>query len=374
MSTRRKLVSGIDFKFSFVLAILLVLGSIIIYSASYPSALSQYGDGAYYLKRHLIFLVLGIFFMLFLSMVKVEKIKKFTPVFFGMCIVLLVVVLFLGSSEGVAKRWLGIPGTPLSFQPSELMKLGVVLMLSWYYDKSKVKANNVLNEIIVPGLLLFTSCGLVLLEKHLSGTIIIALIGLSVVFCSGASIKRMILYYGTVFVAGATAFLLTNEYALKRISSFFDSNADVLSDKWQTTQGLFAIGSGGLFGLGIGNSRQKFSYVSEPQNDFVFTIWCEETGFVGAVILITLFLVLIVNGYRIANKSKNTYAFLTSFGITTQIGIQALLNIAVVTDLLPNTGISLPFFSYGGSSVVILLIEMGIILSISRENKEMNVK
>ena len=374
MSTKRKLLLGLDFKFSFVLVILLVLGSIIIYSASYPSALSQYGDGSYYLKRHLIFLALGVFFMLFLSMVKVEKIKKFTPVFFGLCLALLVIVLFLGSSEGVAKRWLGIPGTPLSFQPSELMKLGVVLMLSWYYNKSNAKANSVLNQIIVPGILLFTSCGLVLLEKHLSGTVIIALIGLSVIFCSGASVKRMILYYGTVLVAGAGAFLLTNEYALKRISSFFDSNADVLSDKWQTTQGLFAIGSGGLFGLGIGNSRQKFSYVSEPQNDFIFTIWCEETGFVGAVILITLFLVLILNGYRIANKSKDKFAFLTSFGITTQVGIQAILNIAVVTDLLPNTGISLPFFSYGGSSAVILLIEMGIILSISRENKEMNIK
>jgi cell division protein FtsW len=146
-------------------------------------------------------------------------------------------------------------------------------------------------------------------------------------------------------------------------------NADVLSDKWQTTQGLFAIGSGGFFGLGLGNSRQKYSYVSEPQNDFIFTIWCEETGFVGAVLLIILFLLLIWRGYNIAMRSPDTFSSLVAFGITSQIGIQSFLNMLVVTDLIPNTGISLPFFSYGGSSLVILLAEMGILLSISKISK-----
>ncbi|MBQ4509139.1 MAG: FtsW/RodA/SpoVE family cell cycle protein, partial [Clostridia bacterium] len=141
------------------------------------------------------------------------------------------------------------------------------------------------------------------------------------------------------------------------------------SDKWQTTQGLYAIGSGGLFGLGFTNSRQKYSYVSEPQNDFIFTIWCEEMGYIGAIILIVIYLLLILRGYKIAFNADNSYSSLVAFGITSQIAIQAFLNMLVVTDLIPNTGISLPFFSYGGSSLVILLAEMGILLAISRYSR-----
>ena len=154
---------------------------------------------------------------------------------------------------------------------------------------------------------------------------------------------------------------------MKRIESFLNPNADKLSDKWQTTQGLYAIGSGGLWGKGIGNSIQKYSYVSEPQNDFIFTIWCEETGYIGAILVIVLFLLLIQRGYKIAFNSDDLFSSIVAFGITSQVGIQAFLNMAVVSDLIPNTGISLPFFSYGGSSLVILLAEMGILLSISRK-------
>ena len=238
---------------------------------------------------------------------------------------------------------------------------------SLYLSKNSRNKKSTIKTIILPGIILFLSCGLILIEKHLSGTIIIALIGLSIIFISGSSIKKMLLFYGTTAILGAGGFLLTNSYAMKRITSFFDSNADILSDKWQTTQGLYAIGSGGLLGAGFGKSIQKYSYVSEPQNDFIFTIWCEETGLVGAVLLIMLFALLIYYGYKIAFEANDLFSTLVVFGITTQIGIQASLNMAVVTDLIPNTGISLPFFSYGGSSLVILLVEMGIILSISRE-------
>ena len=244
------------------------------------------------------------------------------------------------------------------------MKLGVILMLSWYIDKNTKESLK--NEILIPGAILFGACGLVLLEKHLSGTIILALIGLSVLFISGASIKRMIFTYGLTGMVGGIVFLLTNSYAMKRIESFLNPNADVLSDKWQTTQGLYAIGSGGLWGVGYWNSLQKHSYVSEPQNDFIFTIWCEEMGFFGAIVLVTLFLLLILRGYKIALNSNDKFSSLVAFGITSQIGLQAFLNMLVVTDLLPNTGISLPFFSYGGSSLVILMFEMGILLSISK--------
>ena len=355
----------IDARFLIILLIILALGTIMIFSASYPYASAHYGDGAYYIKKHIIFLALGLFTMIGISFVPLKVIKKIAIPFYVVCIALLVLVLFTGFSEGVAKRWIGIPGTSLSFQPSELTKLGIILILSYLFDKNE--KSTIFKEIVLPGIVLFSACGLVLLEKHLSGTIIIALIGLSIIFISGASIKGMALGYGLTAIAGGAVFLLTNSYAMKRIESFFDPNADVLSDKWQTTQGLYAIGSGGLFGLGIGDSRQKYSYVSEPQNDFIFTIWCEETGFVGAIVLLTLYLLLIIEGYRIALKVDDKFSSLLAFGITSQIAIQALLNIAVVTDLIPNTGISLPFFSYGGSSIVILLAEMGILLSISRK-------
>ena len=369
---KKKIKKRIDLKFFILLLSLLTIGSLMIFSASFPYASSHFNDGFYYIKRHLIFLTIGIGMMLFFSKIKIDFYKKISPIVYGVCLVLLVLVLFGGFSEGVAKRWLGIPGTPLSFQPSELMKLGVILMLSWYSDKFKEMKQNMLTEIIVPGVILLFACGLVMLEKHLSGTIILAMIGASVLFLSGVNIAKMIITYGGCGVIGGGIFLLTNSYALKRIESFFNPNADILSDKWQTTQGLYAAGSGGLWGIGFFNSRQKYSYVSEPQNDFIFTIFCEEMGFIGATVVVILFFLLILRGYQIAFRVKDTYSRLVAFGITTQIGIQAFLNMMVVLDLLPNTGISLPFFSYGGSSLVILLIEMGILLSISKNSKLAN--
>jgi len=364
--------SSIDYLLLLSIIVLVTLGTMMVYSAGYPYALSHYGDGLYYVKRQVVFLAIGLISMLFLSNVPIVMYKRISPYFYGICAILLVIVLFGGFSEGVAKRWLGIPGTPLSFQPSELMKLGIVLILAWYADKNENRKNGFVNEIIIPGAFLFGACGLVLLEKHLSGTVIIALIGLFVIFISGTNLKKMVLSYGGIAIAGATAFLLTNSYAMKRIESFLNPNADFLSDKWQTTQGLYAIGSGGFFGLGYMNSIQKYSYVSEPQNDFIFTIWCEEMGFIGAIVLISVFLLLIWRGYTIAFYATDKFSTLVAFGISSQIGIQALLNMAVVTDLIPNTGISLPFFSYGGSSLVILLAEMGILLSISRNSRQRN--
>lgn len=357
----------IDFKFLTLLLIILCLGSLMVFSASYPYASSHFHDGFYYVKRQIIFLAIGFLALSICVRIPVATYKKLTPWFYCICLILLVIVLFGGFSEGVAKRWLGIPGTSLSFQPSELMKLGVVMMLSWYYDK--VTKKGFLYELLIPGMILFVPAALVLLEKHLSGTIIVALIGLSIIFAAGTKVKGMIITYGGVALSGGTIFLLTNSYAMKRIESFFNPSTDILSDKWQTTQGLYALGSGGLWGTGFFNSLQKYSYVSEPQNDFIFTIWCEETGFIGAILIIVLFLLLVLRGIKISIGVNEMFSSLVTLGITAQIGIQAFLNMLVVTDLIPNTGISLPFFSYGGSSLVILLAEMGILLSISKSYK-----
>lgn len=357
----------VDLFFLLLILVLLLLGTAMIFSASYPNALKRYNDGYYYINRQIFFLVLGLVMMYAFSRVPTTIYRKFAPHFYIFCIILLVLVLFGGFSEGVAKRWLGVPGTPLSFQPSELMKLGMILALASYITGVNQGKNSFKKSILIPGILLFLPCGLVLLEKHLSGTLILAFIGLSLLYISGTSVKKMAISYGLVATCGATVFLLTNSYAMKRIESFLNPSADILSDKWQTTQGLYAIGSGGLWGKGFFNSVQKYSYVSEPQNDFIFTIWCEEMGFVGAVILITIFILLIWRGFNIAFKAENSFDSMVAFGITVQVAIQSFLNMLVVTDLIPNTGISLPFFSYGGSSLVILLAEVGILLSISRK-------
>jgi cell division protein FtsW len=207
-----------------------------------------------------------------------------------------------------------------------------------------------------------------MLEKHLSGTIIMGLIGLCVMIIGGVHFGWMMTVAGVGGLSAIAAFLAANPYAWERITSFADENADKLDEAWQTTQGLYAIGSGGALGVGLGASRQKYSYVSEAQNDFIFTIWCEELGFVGAVALIILFLLFIWRGYVIAMRAPDTYSALVVFGIISQVGIQAFLNIGVVTDVLPNTGIALPFFSYGGTSLIILLMEMGVVLSISKHS------
>ena len=304
----KKIRERVDIRLLAVVLSILFLGTVTVFSASYPYAQSRYDDGYYYLKRQIIFLTVGLITMWVMSRVPTQFYRKTTPAIYGVCIILLVLVLVGGFSEGVAKRWLGIPGTPLSFQPSEIMKLGVILALSWWFDRCDSRKSTMKNEIIIPGVLLFGACGLVMLEKHLSGTVIIALIGLAIMFISGASIKKMLLAYGVTGLAGGVAFLLTDDYAMKRIESFLNPNADILDEKWQTTQGLFAIGSGGIWGRGLGNSFQKYSYVSEPQNDFIFTIWCEEMGYIGAILLIFLYLLLIIRGYKTAMRCEDKFS------------------------------------------------------------------
>ena len=367
---------GTPDRFFLILVLLLVsLGSVIVFSASYPYALAKTGDSMYYIKRQTAFMLLGLFFMVIATRSPYKLYKRFSIPAYGVSLLLLVAVLFVGLSEGSAKRWIGVGS--ITVQPSEIMKLALVLMLAWYMDRyqdaigeRKNKKLMIVRGVLLPGVILGAACGLVLLEKHLSGTIILAAIGMVVLIIGGVHIGWTALIYGTIGITGATVFLLTNSYALARIKTFLSPVEDILGADWQTTQGLYAIGSGGLFGMGIGNSRQKYSYVSQPQNDFVFTIWCEETGFIGAALVVALFILLLWRGYVIAMHAPDTFSSLVVFGITSQVGIQALLNMAVVTDLIPNTGISLPFFSYGGSSLVLLLTEMGIVLSISRYSNQ----
>lgn len=357
-----------------IILLLVCLGSIMVFSASYPVAVSEGRDSSlYYVKRQILFVALGLAAMFGASLVPYRWYKKWGPfVAYGVSLLLLVVVLFMGVSEGEAKRWIKIGSFTL--QPSELMKVSLVLILAWYVDHYKPQIDaridrwqTIKYNVIGPGIFTGAACALILLEKHLSGTAITGLLALAVMFVGGCHMGWTTLIFGGAGAAAAGVFLATNAYALKRITTFTDENADVLNEKYQTLQGVYAIGSGGLFGLGLGQGRQKYSYVSAAHTDFIFSIWCEEMGFIGAVFLVALFLAFVWRGYIIASRAPDTFSMLTAFGITTQVGLQAILNMCVAADIIPNTGISLPFFSYGGSSLIVLLSEMGLLLSISRQ-------
>ena len=345
-------------------------GSVMIFSASYANALSRYGDSLYFVKRQIIWLAVGFATMILCSFIQPERYEKYTPLAFCITIILLIAVLIAGQTGGGAQRWLAIGS--LTFQPSELAKTTLVLMLARHfahhrdtildYDR---KGRSFLTGTMVPFAYIGLICGLVALEKHLSCIIILGMLGITLMFAAGSR-ARYLTMFGAAGVAAVTALALFTDYTKRRIMIWQNPEAFPLDGGWQTLQGMMAIGSGGFFGLGLGNSRLKYSYVAEPQNDFIFTITCEELGFLGAALILILFGLFLFRGYSIALRNPSVFCGLAVFGITTKVALQVLLNLAVVTNSIPNTGISLPFFSYGGSSLVMLFAEMGIILSISR--------
>ncbi|MBQ7669911.1 MAG: putative lipid II flippase FtsW [Clostridia bacterium] len=366
--------SGHDWIFFIIVMLLISLGTVMVYSASYPSAIADGLGGFYYVGRQLFWIGIGLIAMLFLSFAPYKWVKKAALPIFIVTIALLAAVPVIGKTVNGAKRWIQIT-SQIRIQPSEIAKLAIVIILAWYVSNNADSFKNVedkkksfINGVFKPSIFIFLLAGLVLLEKHLSGALIIVLIGVILMFLAGANWKLMLPYYMGIGGVSAALYLFIQPYAWQRVVTFFSSNADKLDEDWQTYQGTLAIGSGGFLGLGLGQSRQKFSYVSEAQNDFIFTIWCEEMGFVGAIIVILLFVALVFRGYKIALRAPDTFSSLLVFGIITQVGLQAFLNLMVVTDIIPNTGISLPFLSYGGSSLVMMMAEMGIVLSISRRS------
>lgn len=372
----------IDRPMLFIIIFFLCFGSAMVYSASYAYALSKYGDSAHFIRNQLLFVALGLVAMVGISFIDYKIIKKFTPLIFGVSILFLLAVLVVGTSEGEAKRWLDLK--IISFQPSEIAKISIILILARYYDKcfriihqKHRYLKTTLFSTIFPGIILLLVCALVYLENHVSGTIIIGLIGLSTIWAGGAKKIWYVVFIACLVVGIGALVMFTDEivsflpdYAQKRIYMWLTPEEfDAQSDMWQTVQGLIAVGSGGMFGRGFGKSLQKHLFVSQPQNDFIFAIVCEELGFLGALCVIALYLAFIWRGLYIARRTPDTFSAVTVVGITAHVGIQAFLNMMVVTAVIPNTGITLPFFSYGGSSLVILMAEMGILLSISRYSR-----
>ena len=365
---------GADSFLLFTILILVAFGLIMVFSASYADAESRYGDSYYFIKRQSIMVVIGLVCMVVASRFPLRFYKIAAIPAYCVSTILLVAVLVIGDTGGGAQRWIDLGF--LRFQPSEIAKYSLILMLAWYYSKYcdkafdfKNKRNSYQYGTIFPLCLIGLICVLVLLERHLSGIIIIGMIGLMVMFASGIKLKLLGLMGGCAGVA-VIAFALLTDYTKRRIDIWRNPAAHPLDGGWQTLQGLRAIGSGGFFGLGLGNSRQKYSYVSEPQNDFIYTIVCEELGFIGAMAVIVLFGILVWRGFVIAMRSPDRFAQLVAIGISSKIALQVILNIAVVTNSIPNTGIALPLFSYGGTAMVVQLVELGTLLAISRYTLE----
>jgi cell division protein FtsW len=358
---------GFDLPFFMLVMIILMIGLVMMFSASYAYAYyNKNQDSFFYIRKQALFAVLGIIVMLAMTRIDYHWLHKIAYPVLGVSYMLLILVLLLPANSKGIKRW--IDYGPINFQPSEIAKFAVVLVFAHIIAKNYGKMKTV-KYGVMPFLLILGSIALLMLkEPHVSGTVLILMIGFILMLIGGTPVKWFLggLGIAGAGVAGIVLFTDVISYAKSRLTYWLDPNSDPTGLGWQTLQSLYGIGSGGLMGLGLGNSRQKFLYISEPQNDFVFAIVCEELGFIGATIVILLFLFLVWRGFVIAMRSPDKFGAMLAVGITTQVGIQALLNIAVVTNTIPNTGISLPFFSYGGTSLVMLLFEMGIVLSVSR--------
>lgn len=317
--------------------------------------------------------MLGVAAMLFISKLNYKIFKAAAPYLLGLTIFLLVLVLFYHTSISSEagddfRRYIPV-GNLFTFQPSDIAKFTLITTLAAYISMFSKRMHTFKYGILIPAAIIGVYCVLIMAENHVSGTIIVGLIGLTLMFAGGSNKTVFIIGLGLV---AAVCLLVFNfpqimpEYVQEKLRAFTDKTYEPLGARWQTNNSLYAIGSGGLFGVGLGNSKQKYLYVSEPQNDFIFAIVCEELGFIGAAIIILLFAALIVRAFKIALSINDKFASLVVIGIAAQLGVQVALNILVVTDSIPNTGISLPFFSYGGTALMMILGEMGVILGISR--------
>ena len=377
-----------DLPFLMLTLLLLGVGLIMMFSASYATAYydPEVSSPLFYVIRQGVFAAAGVLIMYFVSKINYQTFRWLAvPALIGTIILLVLVLTPLGVRINGAQRWLKMAFVVgPTYQPSELAKISVILFFASRLSKrdtekkkkwsKRTATGRMLQrldnigflELVPYGAILLLIAALMLKEPHMSGTILVLAGGAAVLFAAGVSIWWFVA--GISLVGGALWLIITaTPYMTARINLWLDPWSDPLGKGFQTIQSLLAIGSGGLLGLGFGKSRQKFLYVPEPENDFVFPIVVEELGFIGGTIVIVLFMLLILRGYWLALHARDKFGTLTIVGITTLLAVQVFLNIGVVTNLIPNTGISLPFFSYGGTALMIQLAEMGIILSVSRQ-------
>ena len=358
----------LDITFLSLVLVLLSIGLVMLFSASYAYSYSYYGNSYKFISRQAIFAVIGIALMLIISKIDYHILKKFSWLIYLGNIGLLIAVLILPpmSDELNVKRWIAIGS--FSFQPSEIAKFAIIVIFAAWLASNGEKIKK-FRYVVWMVFLLGVVCALVVVEPHLSATVLIFVIGIVLLIVGGIK-KRWIIGGAGLGIASVLILVFSGiiSYGSDRIKYWLDPWADPSGSGYQTIQSLLAIGSGGPWGRGIGQSRQKYLWVPEPHNDFIFSIVCEELGYIGAMVIIVLFCALVWRGFTIAMRSQDKFGSILAIGLTFQVGLQAILNILVITNTIPNTGISLPFFSYGGTALVILLAEMGVVLSVSRSS------
>ncbi|GAB6170359.1 stage V sporulation protein E [Clostridium carnis] len=359
----KKKVGEIDYGIFYAVVLLLAVGVVMVYSASSYYAMFKEGDSMVFLRKQLLCAIIGLISMIFMMSIDYHKLKKITPYLLIVTIPLLVAVFFFPAVNG-AKRWIQLG--PLSFQPSELTKYVVVLFVAMSLD---IKGDGVKKfwTGIVPylGVAGFFA-GMILLEKNLSIAAIIMIVTFIMLFVAGGRLVDLFGKVAPVLIAAAMGFIFFEPYRRARMLNFLNPWQDPAGDGYQLIQSFYALGAGGITGLGLGQSRQKTLYMPEPHNDFIFSIIGEELGLIGCLLIISLFIFFIWRGIKVAIKAKDTYGTLLAVGITSVIAVQAIINIAVVTGSMPVTGVPMPFISYGGTSLVITMMAMGILLNISR--------
>lgn len=362
----------LDVPFLLLTLLLTGVGLIMLFSASFPMAYYEGQGAAHYLIRQGVFAAVGIAVMLVVGRINYARYRVTGKYVLAIAIVLLFLVLIpgVGITRNNATRWLGF-GELFTFQPSEIAKVGVILFFADSISRKKEKMRTFRDGILPYGVILILIAVLMIKEPHLSGTVLILGIGAVMMFVGGIELI-WVGAGGGVGALGVWAYLTGKiGYNSSRIAVWREPLTDdeelMRGAAYQIRQSLLAIGSGGLLGVGLGKSRQKFMYLPERHNDFIFAIICEELGLIGATLIMALFALLILRGYWIALHARDRFGALLAVGVTTQVALQTFLNIAVVTNLIPNTGISLPFFSYGGTALVIQLAEMGLVLSVSRQ-------
>lgn len=367
----RELASGpIDLPFCLLVLLLTAVGLVMLLSASFPSAYYEQQDPTYFFRLQGLFAMTGICFMLIASHINYERLRAVAKLFLIVSIVMLILVLIpgIGKLSHNARRWIGV-GNLFRFQPSEVTKLAVIVWFSADISRKRDKMRTFQEGILPYMKIMGIIAVLMMMEPHLSGTILILGTGAVLMLVGGIELKWVL---GAVGGAGFGALLMVKgiiPYGQSRIAMWKNPFIDAQGQGYQLVQSLISIGSGGLFGVGLGKSRQKFLYLPEEHNDFIFAVVCEELGLIGATLIMLLFAAMILRGYWIALHARDRFGSLLVTGVITQMAMQTFFNIGVVTGFLPTTGISLPFFSYGGTAILIQLAEMGIVLSVSRQMK-----
>ena len=361
--------AGLDMPFLLLVLILVAIGLVMLFSASYANAYYLYNDSYFFIKSQLPMAIFGVAIMIAISYFDYRHLHKFAVPMIIFSFILLVTVLFMPAMNDV-HRWIQLGS--FTFQASEVTKFAIILFFAHQITINFNRMDKFKYGVLPFLIILFPTIILLALEPHLSCIVIIVLLSAGMLYIGGIKLRWFGIALGFITTAMLYLVIFTDKftYANERILGWLDPfNAKIWQETWQTRNSLYAIGSGGLLGLGLGNSRQKYLYLPEPQNDFIFAVVCEELGFIGATIIVIIFALLVWRGISISMRAKDKFGSLLGIGLTAQVGLQVVLNIAVVTNTIPNTGISLPFFSHGGTSLVMLLAQMGVVLSISRTAK-----